>query len=160
MCKCIDYKVAGTMTSEQLQHYYEKFPAVLKERLKNGALCFPVDTEFDYEPKEAYRGIIRKVGEESIPVSITDMKSYYELGKAPRGASIDESNPIYFAVSLFKNTDMLKQSYNFSNPRKFIAKGYVYKEGGPSLDGENSHISWWLFNGVNLSKFEILEKEK
>lgn len=148
------------MTSEQLRCYYEKFPAVLKENLKNGALSFPENTEFDYEPKEAYRGVTRKAGEENTPINLNDMRSYYELGKAPRGVSIDKLNPKYFAVSVFGNADMLKQSYSFSNPRKFIAKGYVRKEGGPSLDGEDSHISWWLFEGVDLSEFEIMEKDK
>ena len=148
------------MTSEQLQHYFEKFPAVLKEKLKNGTLSFPEDTEFDYEPKEAYRGVIRREGEENTPVDLKDMKSYYELGKVPRGIPVDKLDPRYFAVSLFKNADMLRQSYNFSNPRKFIVKGYVHKEGGPCLEGEDSHISWWLFEGVNLSEFEIMEIEK
>lgn len=148
------------MTNEKLQCYYEKFPAVVKEYLKSGILNFPKNTEFDYEPKEAYRGVIRKEGEEDTPINLQDMKSYYELGKIPRGVSIDKLDPKYFAVSLFKNADMLKQNYSFSNPRKFIAKGYVRKEGGPSLDGEDSHISWWLFESVDLREFEIMEKEK
>ncbi len=146
------------MTSDQLQVYYENFPAVLKVRLKNGTLNFPNGTEFDYKPKEAYRGVIRKVGEENTPVNLNDMKSYYELGKLPRGVSFDESAK-YFAVSLFENVEMLKRNFDFSNPRKLVARGYVFKEGGPSLNGENSHISWWLFEGVDLSDFEIMEKE-
>lgn len=148
------------MTSEQLRCYYEKFPAVLKDNLKSGALSFPKNTQFDYEPKEAYRGVIRKAGEESIRFNLKDMKSYYELGRVPRGVPICELDPKYFAVSLFKNTDMLEQSYIFGNPRKYIAKGHVRKEGGPSLDSEDDHISWWLFEGADLSEFEIMEKEK
>lgn len=147
------------MTNEQLRSYYEKFPAVLKENLSSGALSFPENTEFDYEPKIAYRGVIRKVGEEKTPVNLEDMKSYYQLGKAPRGVPINKLDPRYFAVSLFENTEMLKRGYDFSNPQKLIAKGYVNKEGGPSLQGEKGHISWWLFEDVELSDFEIMEKE-
>ena len=87
------------------------------------------------------------------------MKSYYELGRAPRGVAISELDPKYFAVSLFENIDMLKRNYDFGNPQKLIAKGHVCKEGGPSLKGERSHISWWLFEEVDLSGFEIMEKE-
>ena len=152
------FMVVGIMTEEQLQVYYEKFPAVLKEKLKNGNLYLPENTEYDYVPIEAHRMVIRK-DDDNTPFNLEDMKSYYQLGKKPRGGMIDESNPIFYAVSLYENIEMLKMCMDFSNPRKKIAHGYVYKEGGPSLKGEKTHISWWLFSDVDLSGFDIMENE-
>ena len=146
------------MTNEQLQIYYDKFPAVLKEKLRNGVFCFPESTEFDYEPIEAHRMVIRKE-RDTTPVGINDMKSCFEKGKTPRGVVINEFNPLYYAVSLYQDIDMLKLCMDFSDPRKKIARGYVNKEGGPRLIGKNTHISWWLFDDADLSTFTIMENE-
>lgn len=143
------------MTSEELQAYYENFPVALRERLKSGKLTFPKDVEFDYKPKEAYRGVIRNKGEKNIGFNRKDMRSYHELGKQPRGVNPNEL--MSFAVSLFDNIKALKSYYDFSNPKKLVAKGYVFSEGGPSLVDEKGHISWWLFEDVDLSGFKILE---
>lgn len=146
------------MTEAELQTYYDKFPIVLKERLKRKQLCFPKDIEFFYKPIEAYRMVIR-AKDDSHPFDLEDMRSYHEQGKLPRGVQkMDEANPLYYAVSLFENIEGLKQSLKFPNPKKKVAHGYVYEEGGPCLRSASGHISWWLFEGVDLSGFEILEE--
>ena len=146
------------MTSEELQNYYENFPAALRKRLKSGALKFPQNVEFEYEPKEAYRCVTRKNGEENVPFNLNDVKSYHELGKKPKGVECDELTS--FAVSFFDNIKMLERCFDFSNPKKAIAKGYVFCEGGPILVNKASHISWWLFEDVDLSGFEITRKSE
>ena len=147
----------GIMTEAELQAYYDKFPIVLKERLKRQQVSFSNDTEFVYKPIEAYRMVVR-TKDDSHAFNLEDMKSYFELGKLPRGVQkMDETDSQYYAVSLYENIERLKQSFSFPNPRKKIAHGYVYDEGGPCLRGANGHISWWLFEGVDLSEFEIME---
>ena len=145
------------MTEAELQAYYDKFPIVLKDRLKRKQVCFPNDTEFVYKPIEAYRVVVR-AKDDKHALDMEDMKSYYERGKRLPGVKVmDETDPLYYAVSLFESTEALKQSFNFPRPNKKMAHGYVYDEGGPCLRGVNGHISWWLFEGVDLSEFEIME---
>ena len=41
---------------------------------------------------------------------------------------------------------------------KFYKDGTVYQEGGPQCMREGStHVSWWLFEEIDLSSFVILE---
>lgn len=146
------------MTEEELQVYYDKFPVILRGKLKNRLLRFPGNTKFVYETIEAYRMVIR-AKDDSHPFDLEDMRSYHEQGKLPRGVQkMDEADPLYYAVSLFENIEGLKQSLKFSNPKKKVAHGYVYEEGGPCLRGVTGHISWWLFENVDLREFEIMEE--
>lgn len=146
------------MTEEELQVYYDKFPVILRGKLKNRLLRFPGNTKFVYEPIEAYRVVVR-AKDDKHALDMEDMKSYYERGKRLPGVQvIDETDPLYYAVSLFESMEALKQSFNFPRPNKKMAHGYVYEEGGPCLRGVTGHISWWLFENVDLRDFEIMEE--
>ena len=86
------------MTEAELQAYYDKFPIVLKDRLKRKQVCFPNDTEFVYKPIEAYRVVVR-AKDDKHALDMEDMKSYYERGKRLPGVKVmDETAPLYYAV--------------------------------------------------------------
>ena len=86
-----------------------------------------------------------------------DMKSYFELGKQPKGVTDCASDPKFYAVSLFKSLDMLKQCLKFPRPNKKVAQGYVYMEGGPQYSEGKSHVNWWLYEDVSFDNFVIKE---
>ena len=45
-------------------------------------------------------------------------------------------------------------------PNKKIARGFIYQEGGPQLTNEvTEHITWWLYEDVDLKEFELLIEE-
>lgn len=140
---------------------YEKFPAVLKAKLMNNEIAFPEGTLFEYEPIFTYRAIERK-NEDSREVSIDDFKSYFELGKkpkGPRGKIIDyTSNPHFYGVSSFLKKEIVEQTMKFPNPNKKMAAGYVYCEGGPEhTTYEKEHVCWWLYEDADVSGFKIME---
>lgn len=146
------------MNKEQEVEYYKKFPVILQAKLVNKEIILPFGTEFIYDPILAYRGIVRNK-DDNTPLNMNDMKSYFELGKRPRGMFGDENqlitDPKYYAVSLFTSLEMLKQSFKFPRPNKKLAQGYVYHEGGPQCTGQGGHVSWWLYNDVDFSSFVI-----
>lgn len=136
---------------------YNCFPAVLKSKLQNGEVKFPDGTLFQYDKFYAYRGIIREA-QDCTPVNKDDMKSYFDMGITPRGVASDPSNPSLYSVSLFRNFEDLKNIFKFPRPRKKVALGCVYAEGGPQKSSDSSsHVDWWLFENVDFSSFEILE---
>ena len=47
----------------------------------------------------------------------------------------------------------------FPNPKKKMAVGYVYSEGGPQCT-EEEHVCWWLYDGTDVSGFKLMEEEK
>ncbi len=144
------------MNEKQLLDYYKKFPVFLKEKILDGTIIFPANIEYEYEPVMAYRGITRKA-EDNSSVNKYDMKSYYEEGKKPRGVKKSENEPGLYAVSLYDNLNMFKQSFKFPRPNKKIAKGYIFQEGGPKANDGVAHINWWLFENVDFSGFIIME---
>lgn len=145
------------MDNEWFTKYCSNFPTTLQTKLLNEEIHFPDETKYDYEPILAYRGIKREQDDDT-PVNYNDMLSYYEQGKVPRGVlhtgnSIND--PLYYAISLFDNFDMLKQCFKFPRKNQKVAVGYVYKEGGPQCRSRDGHISWWLFENVSFDGFEI-----
>lgn len=145
------------------QDLYNKFPSILKEKLKSGEITFPKDTEFQYERIEAYRVIKRKEGDES-SVSKNDMKSYAEknMNKRLRGKrNYDESDPHYYGVSFFTNIDSLIVAMDLPRKNNKIVKGYIYQEGGPQHTvKKTSHVCWWLFENVSFENFLICEGDE
>lgn len=140
---------------------YEKFPGVLREKLQNKDIDFPDGTLFEYEPILTYRAVERKK-EDCSEISILDFKSYYELGKTPkqpRGKTIDFSkDPQLYGVSSFLKKEIVEQKMKFPNPKKKMAVGYVYCEGGPEHTKlEKQHVCWWLYEDADVSGFKIIE---
>lgn len=142
------------MNNEQEVDYLNKFPAILQAKLRNGEIAFPLETQFDYDPILAYRGIIRNTND-TATINESDMLSHYEMKKIPRGIANYESDPKYYAISLFETLDMLKECWKFPKPNKKIAQGYVHKEGGPQYTDSRKHISWWLYEDADISSFVI-----
>lgn len=137
---------------------YSKFPYVLKNKLMNNEIKFPSSTEFDYEPLRVYRAVSRKCDDNS-GVSLNDFKSYFELKKKPRGVTRNlEGDATYYGVSSFLDKKIVKQLMNFPNPNKKLAEGYVFSEGGPQCT-DDKHVCWWLYDGVDVSEFKIVEED-
>lgn len=140
-----------------------KFPAVLKHKLLNKEIEFPDATLFDYEPILAYRAVEREEGDNR-KIEAGDFKSYFELNKVPkaaRGIKWDwEHDPHYYGVSCFLDKRIVEQKMKFPNPRKKMAVGNVYKEGGPQeTDYKTQHVCWWLYEDADISGFIIEERK-
>ena len=137
---------------------YTKFPAVLQKLLIDGTLNFPAGTKFEYEPILVYRAVERKENDKT-GININDFRSYYELGKVPKNKTIEEAQKDidYYSVSSFLDKRIVEQLMHFPNPKKKMAQGYVYKDGGPqNTNIESQHVSWWLYDGVLVEGFQIL----
>ncbi len=139
-----------------------KFPAVLKNKLLRREIELPDTTIFDYEPILVYRAVERTEHDHS-EIRSEDFKSYFELRKTPktaRGISKDwNKDPHYYGVSSFLDRKIVEQKMKFPNPKKKMAVGYVYKEGGPQdTNRREKHVCWWLFENADISGFEIEER--
>lgn len=141
---------------------YSKFPSVLRTVLENGTYQFSEDTQFNYFPLKAYRGIVRQnIIEDDIEhleLTIDDFKSYAELGKKPRG--VRKYDLGYYSCSLFQSLEPLAVALRLPKPNKFIAEGDILDKYGPILLNENTqHIDLWLYNGAEPHKsFRIIER--
>ena len=110
----------------------DKFPAILRDKLRNGEIILPEETEYIYNDIKAYRAVQRKENDYSTPTLEKDFKSYFELKKTPkkpRGAALID-DPHYYGVSFFKNKEMVGQLMQFPNPNKKMMVGYIYSNGG------------------------------
>lgn len=140
---------------------YLKFPVVLRNKLLNNDFQLPRGTKFQYEDIFAYRAVER-TKEDNHEVSLTDFKSYFELGKSPktpRGLNEQDckNNPFYYGVSVFIDRKKVEQIMKFPNPKKKIAEGYVYSDGGPQHTREDGHVCWWLYEKADVSNFKLVE---
>ena len=134
-----------------------KFPSILKEKLNNGDIVFPKETEYIYDNIMAYRAVKREKNDYSDP-TLDDFKSYFELGQIPKKAKgVNFSkDPHFYGVSFYENRKKVEQIMKFPNPHKKMMLGYIYCKGGPQhTTPENGHICWWLFQDVNISGFKI-----
>ena len=66
-----------------------------------------------------------------------------------------ENDPHYYGVSSFLKKEIVEQIMKFPNPKKKMAVGYVYCEGGPQ-DTNDQHVCWWLYEGADVSGFELM----
>lgn len=142
------------MNKDQDVELYSKFPSVLRSKLTNKEISFPDGTQFEFERIFAYRGILRRESDNT-PVNKSDMLSHFERNLVPRGIPNYENDAKYYAISLFKNLDMLKECWKFPRPNKKIAQGYVYMGGGPQYTDDRQHVSWWLYENANFDGFII-----
>ena len=102
------------MKEEELSELYLKFPAILKEKLKNGEVSFPKETQFKYMPITAYRAIER-TEEDSTPINRNDFRSYAEMKKKKtRGRRVDTSKLEYYGVSFFTKREIVENLLAFS----------------------------------------------
>lgn len=139
-----------------------KFPAVLKNKLLRREIELPDTTLFDYAPVLVYRAVER-TEEDHRGIRPEDFKSYFELKKTPkaaRGIRKDwNKEPHYYGVSSYLDRKIVEQKMKFPNPKKKMAEGYVYKEGGPQdTNKRDKHVCWWLFENADISGFEIEER--
>ena len=142
-----------------------KFPAVLRDKLLNNEIELPETTQFEYNNLFTYRAVERKV-DDYREITLEDFKSYFELHKTPktpktpRGVSINYTkDPHYYGVSSFLKREIVEQKMKFPNPKKKMAAGYVYSEGGPQ-NTNDQHVCWWLYDGVDVSGFKLIEEKK
>ena len=141
----------------------EKFPMVLKEKIKNRELIFPEETKYEYNPILTYRAISREK-DDFTEVTRADFKSYFELGKAPkkkpRGVKIEKIAE-WYGVSSFLRKEIVEQKMSFPNPHKKMAVGYVTCEGGPQYTNlKEYHVCWWLFENADVSGYKIVEERE
>lgn len=83
-----------------------------------------------------------------------------EMGrKNIRGMQADiTKSPNYYGVFLFQTKEMVANAMKLPHPRKKIAEGFVFQEGGPQqTDMKTGHICWWLFEHVDFSNFKLVE---
>ncbi|MDE6566486.1 MAG: hypothetical protein K2K70_01995 [Lachnospiraceae bacterium] len=141
----------------------ERFPAVLAWKLLHEKVKLPDQTEFEYEPIQVYRAVERKK-EDYTEVNQTDFYSYYELNKFPknkkiRGKGDISKDPHYYGVSSFTKREIVEQLMKFPNPRKKMAEGYVYQEGGPQeTNWDTEHVCWWLYRDRKVAGFQLSEE--
>lgn len=141
-----------------------KFPVVLRDKLLKKEITFPDETEFEYEKIKTYRAVERKTDDFS-EITLADFKSYFELGKKPKKPRGSAENlfedPHYYGVSSFLKKEIVEQIMNFPNPKKKMAEGYVYSEGGPQHTvKEKEHVCWWLYENADVSGFILVEAKK
>lgn len=130
-----------------------KFPCILRDKIQKGDFNFPDGTEFEYEQFRAYRVYFRGEGEKT-SINREDFRSHAELGITFRGRDISK-DPKYYGTSLFCSRDELENVKALQKPEKRIANGIVFQEGGPFMPKEgSSHVTWWLFEEVDLLSFE------
>ena len=104
------------MKEEELSELYLKFPAILKEKLKNGEVSFPKETQFKYMPITAYRAIER-TEEDSTPINRNDFRSYAEMKKKKtRGRRVQNLNIMGFLF--LPRGKLLKIYWHFLIQRK------------------------------------------
>lgn len=148
--------------TDEKEKYYQLFPSIIKQKIIDGTLIFPANTLFEYERILVYRAIERNA-EDFHEVTLEDFQSYFQLHKtpkAPRGVSKDWKNdPHYYGVSSFIDEEKVRQLMKFPNPRKKMAVGYVFSEGGPQETNlTNKHVCWWLYEEADVSNFKIKEE--
>lgn len=137
-----------------------KFPAVLRDKLLNNEIELPDTTQFEYDNLFAYRAVERNT-DDNREDTLEDFKSYFELRKMPkrpRGMIGDiTKDPHYYGVSIFLKREIVEQIMKFPNPKKKMAAGYVYSEGGPQ-DTNDQHVCWWLYDGADVSGFQLIKE--
>jgi hypothetical protein len=135
-----------------------KFPAVLRDKLLNSEIELPNTTMINYNKIRTYRAVERKEDDHHA-VDRDDFKSYFELSKnpkSPRGVSDITKDPHYYGVSSFLCKEIVEQKMKFPNPKKKMAVGYVYQEGGPQ-ETKDQHVCWWLYDGADVSEYKLME---
>ena len=144
------------------EEYYSKFPGLLKDRLMNGELEFPKNTEYNYARIKAYR-CVRREDSDCTPIGREDFRSPIEeiekgIRKLTRGESVKYDAISSYGTSLYMDIGSLENMMHLPRPNKKICEGYVCKDGGPRLmDEKSKHIDWWIYENVDLTGFSLVE---
>ena len=144
---------------EKDKKIYDKFPCVLRSKLKDNVFDFPKGTRFEYDKFLAYRAVERKK-DDFAPVTVNDFKSYIELGKRPPKGYVGDptKDPTFYSASLFLDKRIIEQLMHFPNPKLKMAKGYVNCEYGPEYT-KDKHVDWWLYENIEFEGFILVEGE-
>ncbi len=140
-----------------------KFPCVLKNALYSKKVTLPDNVEFKFDDFIGYRMISRKVNDDT-PINKNDFLSQAELkeiGK-PLARGIDINDISFYSCSLFKDSKQLQIILHLPRKNKKAIKGIIKMQNGAiRQNAETSHIDWWLYDDVNVSKdFEVIEDEQ
>ncbi|MBQ5540395.1 MAG: hypothetical protein IIU03_09195 [Bacteroidales bacterium] len=146
------------------QNYYDRFPDVLKQALKNGLISLEKeDILWDYPSFRVFRIIKRKKGEDFV-LNEKDFWSKPELlgstGRVPTAA--DECEAGYYSCSFFTETEPLEILFKLPKPQKKLAEGNLESIYGPvRINDGTKHVDCWLYNPKKLvGGFKIVEDEK
>lgn len=146
------------------EELYLKFPTVLRNKILTKEIKLPDSTKFSYSPLYTYRAVER-AEDDTREVTREDFKSYFELGKEPKNKKKPRENPVditkdphFYGVSSFLRRDIVELIMKFPNPKKKLAAGYVYSEGGPQ-NTVDEHVCWWLYEDTIVSGFKLLEEK-
>ena len=132
----------------------EKFPPLLRDKLKDGQIQFPENTQFEYMPILGYRMIMREDCND-IRVTREDFRSHAELGILVRGVR-PEDIPEYYGASVYKDKKKLANIFKLPKPGKILARGHVVQAGGPQSTNEKTkHVCWWVYEDVDVSDFKV-----
>lgn len=135
----------------------DNFPVILREKLKSEEISLPEAIETEYSPIRAYRCVRRSIGENRA-IDREDMRSQAELGIKPRFAGGD-NNPDYYSTSFFTSLEVLYNTLKLPHPTKRCIVGNVFQEGGPCFyNRDTTHVSWWMYENVDISNFIFLEE--
>lgn len=132
-----------------------KFPAVLRDALNAGNCKFPTQTEIDYEPFEAYRGV--KITHKKVQIDRSDFQSQIE-----KGITDDCTDLGNFSCSVFTDVKELRICLNLPRKNKRIAKGQIRCGNGPCIrDSSCSHVHWFLYESADPScDFLLIDEDE
>lgn len=106
--------------------YYDKFPAILKNALKNETVIFPKHIEYKYKSLYVYRGVKITANKQNIDES--DFLSQIEITvKFPWAAArnIDKTNIEFYSCSCYTNLALMEKITHFPYKNKAIAQGEI-----------------------------------
>lgn len=140
-----------------MKDYYERFPNVLKEALRQEKVSFPETLEKEYAPRVAFRGI-RFIKDKKENIEKNDFLSQVER----RLPGVDYEDIMEYSCSCFESIDELLIAFSLPRKNKGIAKGKIKCENGPIImEKQGTHIHWFLYDGIDPSEdFEVCKYEK
>lgn len=129
-----------------MEPYYEKFPDVLKNALKENKVTFPTELQKRYKDIDVvYRGI-RLVKGKKESIDRTDFLSQAER-KLP---DTDYEDIGSYSCSCFEDLEELELAFKLPRKNKAIAIGRIREINGPIWKNkEDSHIHWFLYKDAN-----------
>ena len=140
------------------EEYYDKFPNVLKNALKNGIVKFPDSIQDEYSELVVYRAV--KYSKNKTAIDKSGFSSNMERNFKNPMVPVDSNDISCYSCSCYLKIDAMRIYANFPRKNKAIAKGTIQKEFGPiDINDTTSHVDLYLFNGIDPSeKFEVIEK--
>ena len=135
----------------------DKFPSTLKNGFEKYNICFPKETEWQYEKIFVYRMVLRNNDDYS-RLEREDFSSHAELGIIRRGHEEDVTKYDYYGASFFIDRKVLANKLKFPKPGKKIAEGNINDSYGP-VWRNLPHICLWLYDKVDLTNNDFVVKD-